>query len=122
MYLSDMGLARIKVGCSTMTHVQIVGTPCYAAPETFEGTAGKPSDVWGFGMVYLELCGGRRAWGNVSHYNELMAKLLLKNLPDFSHLSLQQQRICRGCLNYDSKQRKSMEEILIMIRASLIQN
>ena len=55
-----------------MTCVQIVGTPCYAAAETFEGIAGKPSDVWGFGMVYLELCGGWRAWGKVYHYNELI--------------------------------------------------
>ena len=109
------------MGCSTMTHVQIVGTPGYAAPETFEGAAGIPSDVWGFGMVYLELCSGRRAWGNVSHYNELLQKLMLKVLPDFSHLSLQQQRVCRGCLNYDSKKRQSMEEILIIIRASLVQ-
>ena len=62
MYMCDMGLAKIKVGCSTMICVQIVGTPCYAAPETFEGTAGKPSDVWSFGMVYLELYGGQRAW------------------------------------------------------------
>ena len=57
VYLSDMGLAKIKLGCTTMTQVQIVGTPCYAAPETFEGSAGKPSDVWGSGMVYLELYG-----------------------------------------------------------------
>ena len=55
VYLSDMGLAKVKVGCSTMIHVQIIGTPCYAAPETFEGAAGKPSDVWGFGMIYVEL-------------------------------------------------------------------
>ena len=118
MYLSDMGLAKIKAGCSTMTCVRIVGTPCYAAPETFEGAAGKPSDVWGFGMVYLELCGGQKAWGNVCHYNELLAKLMLKKLPDFSHLNVQQQRVCRECLNYDPKQRKSIEDILIIIRTN----
>ena len=72
MYMCDMGLAKIKVGCSTMTCVQIVDTPCYAAPEMCEGIAGKPSDIWGFGMVYMELCGGRRAWGSVCHYNELV--------------------------------------------------
>ena len=121
MYMCDMGLAKIKVGCSTMTNVQIVGTPCYAAPETFEGTAGKPSDVWGFGMVYMELCGGRRAWGSVCHYNELVKKLLLKKVPDFSYLNLRQQEICRGCLTHDIKQRKTMEQLLLMIRASLTQ-
>ena len=115
VYLSDMGLARI----ATMTAVQIVGTPCYAAPETFEGSAGKPSDVWGFGMIYLELCGGRRAWGSVTHYNELLRKLLLKKLPEFSHLTSRQQEICRGCLNFDSKQRMTIDDILKMIRASV---
>ena len=58
MHMCNMELAKIKDGCSSMTCVQIVGTPCYAAAETFEGIAGKPSDVWGFGMVYMELCGG----------------------------------------------------------------
>ena len=119
MYMCDMGLAKIKVGCSTMTCVQIVGTPCYAAPETFEGTAGKPSDVWSFGMVYLELCGGQRAWGSVCHYNELVKHLLLKKVPDFSYLNFRQQQICRGCLTHDTKQRKTMEQILSMIHASL---
>ena len=119
VYMCDMGLAKIKVGCSTMTCVQIVGTPCYAAPETFEGTAGKPSDVWSFGMVYLELCGGQRAWGSVCHYNELVKHLLLKKVPDFSYLNFRQQQICRGCLTHDTKQRKTMEQILSMIRASL---
>lgn len=119
VYLSDMGLARIKVGCATMTAVQIVGTPCYAAPETFEGSAGKPSDVWGFGMVYLELCGGRRAWGSVTHYNELLRKLLLKKLPELSHLTSKQEEICKGCLNFDSKQRMTIKQILQMIRASV---
>lgn len=105
-----------------MTHVQIIGTPCYAAPETFEGAAGKPSDVWGFGMVYVELCGGRRAWGSVCHYNELVAKLLLKTVPDFSHLSIQQQQISRACLTHDPKQRKTMQQILMMIRTSLTEH
>ena len=56
--MCNMELAKIKDGCSSMTCVQIVGTPCYAAAETFEGIAGKPSDVWDFRMVYLELCDG----------------------------------------------------------------
>ena len=68
MYMCGMG---VKVGYSTMTCVQMVDTPCYAAPDMFEGIAWKPSDVWGFGMVYMKLCGGRRAQDNVCHYNEL---------------------------------------------------
>ena len=40
--MCDMGLAKIKVGCSTITCVQIVDTPCYAAPEMCEGIAGNP--------------------------------------------------------------------------------
>ena len=119
MYMCDMGLAKIKVGCSTMTHVRIVGTPAYAAPETFDGVAGKASDVWGFGVVYLELCGGKRAWGGVSHYNELLKKMLRKEVSNFSHLNYRQQQICRGCLAFDPKERKTMGQLLLMIRASL---
>ena len=55
VYITDMGLARIKMGCTTMTQVGVIGTPYYAAPETFKGEAGTPSDVWGLGMVLLEL-------------------------------------------------------------------
>ena len=78
-----------------MTCVQIVDTPCYAAPEMCEGIAGKPSDVWSFGIVYMELCGGRRAWGSVYHYNELVKNLLLKKMPDFSYLNFRKQEIYR---------------------------
>ena len=74
-----------------MTHVSLVGTPCYTAPETFEGSAGKSSDVWGFRVVYLELCGGRRAWGAESVI--IMSYILLKEVPLFSHLNSQQQEI-----------------------------
>ena len=52
MYLTDMGMAKIKVGCATMTQVQLVGTPYYAAPETYDGNVGKPSDVWSLGMIF----------------------------------------------------------------------
>ena len=72
-------------------------------------------------MVYLELCGGQRAWGSVCHYNELVKNLLLKKVPNFSYLNFQQQEICRGCLTHDIKQRKTMEQLLLMICASLTQ-
>ena len=82
VHLSDMGLAKIKVGCSKMTHVQILGTLCYAAPEIFEGTAGKPSDVWGF---HLELCGRKRVFATTVIYKLLLKKCLI---------NFQNQQIC----------------------------
>ena len=57
--------------------------------------------------------------GEVCHYNELVAKLLLKKVPDFSYLTMQQQQICRACLTHDPKQRKTMEQLLMIIRTSL---
>ena len=52
---------------STMTHVQ-------TAPETFEGAAGKPSDVWGSMLN----CVVDEEHGEVCHYNELVAKIVAK--------------------------------------------
>ena len=36
-------------------------------------------------------------------------------------LNFQQQETYRGCLTHDIKQRKAMEQLLLMIRASLTQ-
>lgn len=112
-----MGLARLKIGLSTMSNVAIVGTPYYSAPETFQGQVGKPSDVWSYGVVLVELFGGQRAWGDVKHQNELVGKIMKKELPVMvSHLVPQWRELCMLCLNYEPSKRKSMEEILRAVR------
>jgi len=115
VYVCDMGLAKIKVGCSTMTHVSLVGTPCYAAPETFEESAGKSSNVWGFRVAYLELCGGRKAWGAESVITMSYSKDFVKRSTVVFTL---EQEICKGCLMFDPKEHKTMEQILVMLHAT----
>ena len=112
MYLTDMGMAKIKVGHATMTQVQLVGTPYYAAPETYDGIVGKPSDAWSLGMVFLELYSGKHAWGEVTNHNQLVKLILTKQLPKMGHLDQVQQKICKACLTFDPKSRKSVHEVL----------
>jgi len=33
----------------------------------------------------VELFGGARAWGNLKHHNELLAKIILKQIPSTKH-------------------------------------
>ena len=118
MYLTDMGMAKIKVGHATMTQMQLVGTPYYAAPETYDGIVGKPSDVWSLGMVFLELYSGKHAWGEVTNHNQLVKLILTKQLPKMGHLDQVQQKICKACLIFDPKSRKLVHEVLQLLRTS----
>ena len=111
-------MAKIKVGHATMTQVQLVGTPYYAAPETYDGIVGKPSDVWSLGMVFLELYSGKHAWGEVTNHNQLVKLILTKQLPKMGHLDQVQQKICKACLIFDPKSRKSVHEVLQLLRTS----
>ena len=111
-------MAKIKVGHATMTQVQLVGTPYYAAPETYDGIVGKPSDVWSLGMVFLELYSGKHAWGEVTNQNQLVKLILTKQLPKMGHLDQVQQKICKACLIFDPKSRKSVHEVLQLLRTS----
>ena len=63
--MTDMGLAKLKMGGSSIINVigsDNRGTPYYSAPETFYGQVGKASDV---STVLLELYTGKHAWGEV---------------------------------------------------------
>ena len=112
-----MGLAKLKINLSTMSNVAVVGTPYYSAPETFRGQVGKPLDVWTYGVVLVELFGGQHAWGNVQHHNELIGKIMQKELPTMiTCLAPQWRELCMLCLNHDISKRKSMEEVLHAIR------
>ena len=99
-----------------MTQVDARCTPYYCAPETFDGKAGIASDVWSYGLVALELFGGKQAWGTIQHRNELIKKILCKEIPCLSHLSSLGKTICHMCLKYEPKERKTMLDILEVLR------
>ena len=58
-----MGLAKLKVSNTTVNKMDVTGTPYYSAPETYYGKVAVALDTWSFGIVMIELFGGRRAWG-----------------------------------------------------------
>ncbi|KAM0908032.1 hypothetical protein ACQ4PT_015739 [Festuca glaucescens] len=60
--ISDFGLARIfKEECSAVNTGRVVGTYGYMAPEfVMEGVFSVKSDVFGFGVLLLEILSGQR--------------------------------------------------------------
>ena len=113
-----MGLAKLETCSQTMTNIDARCTPYYSAPETFKGKAGIASDVWSYGLVALELFGGKRAWGHINHRKELIKKLECKEVPIMSHLSAFSRSVCLMCLSYEPKERKTMLDVLQKLRAS----
>lgn len=61
--LSDFGLAKLgPVGDNTHVSTRVMGTYGYCAPEyAMSGKLTLKSDIYGFGVVLLELITGRRA-------------------------------------------------------------
>lgn len=56
--ICDFGLSR-TLDQSIQASVTLAGTPCYIAPELWEGDeAGFSSDVWSLGIIIYELCVG----------------------------------------------------------------
>lgn len=111
-----MGLAKLKTSNSTITKMDPTSTPYYSAPETYYGGVGKPSNIWSFGVVMIELFGSKRAWGELKHYNELVANIMSKKIPSMVHLTLPAKKVCECCLVYEPKGRKTMTDILSLLR------
>ncbi|CAN4094094.1 unnamed protein product [Withania somnifera] len=129
--LSDFGLAKMgpRNGDSHVT-TKVVGTYGYAAPEYMAtGHLYVRSDVYGFGVVLLEILSGRRVLDlnrpNGEHNLVDWAKPMLPDKKKLRKLmdpklegqypskaSYQIAKIILQCLEPDPKTRPSMEEIL----------
>ncbi|KAK6941692.1 Protein kinase domain [Dillenia turbinata] len=129
--LSDFGLAKAgPQGDKTHVSTRVVGTYGYAAPEyVMTGHLTSKSDVYGFGVVLLEILTGRRsmdkkrpsreqnlvAWGRPY----LTEKRKLYQLVDprlelnYSIKGVQKvAQLASICLSRDPKSRPAMEEVV----------
>ena len=107
VYVTDMGLTKLKVNLSAMSNVAVVGTPYYSAPETFHGQVGEPSDIWNCGIMLLELFGAQCTCSNIWHHIDLIDKMMQKELPTrIIHLAPHWRELCTLCLNHDSSKGK----------------
>ncbi|KAJ9673310.1 hypothetical protein PVL29_023104 [Vitis rotundifolia] len=129
--LSDFGFAKLgpSDGDSHVT-TQIVGTYGYAAPEYIAtGHLYVKSDVYGFGVVLLEMLTGKQAldinrpagqqnlveWTKPSLPNKRkLKKIMDPRLRDLYPLKAATQvaELILNCLESDPKKRPSMEEVL----------
>ncbi|XP_004238436.2 probable serine/threonine-protein kinase PIX13 isoform X1 [Solanum lycopersicum] len=129
--LSDFGLAKMgPVNGDSHVTTKIVGTYGYAAPEYMAtGHVYVKSDVYGFGVVLLEILSGRRVLDlnrpNGEHNLVDWAKPMLPDKKKLRKLmdprleaqypskaAFQIAEIILKCLEPDPKNRPSMEEIL----------
>ncbi|KAK7379702.1 hypothetical protein VNO78_34391 [Psophocarpus tetragonolobus] len=139
--ISDFGLATSPPPGKSHISTCVVGTFGYAAPEyVATGHLTVKSDVYGFGVVLLEIVTGVRALDTQRPRDMqilvkwarpyLSSKRRFKNIMDvriegqFSlEAALQTQQIIVKCLAHDSKQRPSMKDVLEKLEAiKAIQN
>ncbi|NP_001234995.1 protein kinase [Glycine max] len=129
--ISDFGLAKLgPSGGQSHVTTRVMGTYGYAAPEYIAtGHLYVKSDVYGFGVVLLEILTGMRALDtkrptgqqNLVEWTKplLSSKKKLKTIMDAKIVgqyspkaAFQAAQLTVKCLEHDPKQRPSMKEVL----------
>ncbi|CAL0313242.1 unnamed protein product [Lupinus luteus] len=134
--LSDFGLAKLgpSAGESHVT-TRIMGTYGYAAPEyVATGHLYVKSDVYGFGVVLLEMLTGMRAldtkrptgqqnlveWVKPNLYNKKKLKSIMDARIESQYsfkAALQAAQLTLKCLEHDPKNRPSMKDVVESLEA-----
>jgi serine/threonine-protein kinase len=103
VYVMDWGLACLmKPGGKTCAKsskdkVELVGTPCYIAPELIKGSPCSPqSDIFSLGMILFDIVTLHRAAGGKT-VNEVLKNIVNRNYCPFKH------RFLKGKLSNDLK-------------------
>ncbi|XP_028768266.1 LEAF RUST 10 DISEASE-RESISTANCE LOCUS RECEPTOR-LIKE PROTEIN KINASE-like 2.1 [Neltuma alba] len=116
--ISDFGLAKIlPIKDWIVSILEARGTAGYIAPEVFSrnyGNVSHKSDVFSFGMVVLEMVGGRRNMNaEVDHSSEIYVPQWI-----YKRLELNQE-LELGCIRNDTE--KEMVRKMIMVSLWCIQ-
>ncbi|KAJ4788597.1 Receptor kinase [Rhynchospora pubera] len=128
--ISDFGLAKLYPRDFSMVSLSIVrGTAGYIAPEllsrNFGGISDK-ADVYSYGMLLLEMAGGRRNWSpelenrSQEYYPSWMYDQLLKCQDQEINLHIDEieAKLCKvglWCIQMKPSDRPSMSEIVEML-------
>ena len=116
MCICDMGLAQVRSGSSVLCKATAAGTAMYIAPESFDGTFGPPTDVWAFGLVWIELFTGQYSWGNVINMMQMCRILQEKRMPPgLAKLDDCLKSLPEACLAHCPSARPSMSRVIQML-------
>ncbi|KAK7340940.1 hypothetical protein VNO77_21658 [Canavalia gladiata] len=110
--ISDFGLAKIcQKKESIVSIVGTRGTIGYIAPEVFSRTFGgvsHKSDVYSYGMLILEIIGGRKNYDSGGSYSSEMY------FPDWIYKDLEQGDILANCLVTTEEENKKVRKMTLV--------
>lgn len=118
--VSDFGLSTLVAsGTDTMQRNSSFGTVTHMPPELLTaGTLSKSTDAFSFGIIFLEMYYGRRAWLG-SNPVQVFAQASAGKLPFEIPAEAPAQLACllRRCLALDPAQRPALGEVLSDLQA-----
>ncbi|KAL1323150.1 hypothetical protein AAHE18_14G254200 [Arachis hypogaea] len=110
--IADFGLAKICKKKESIVSIQGTrGTPGYIAPEVFSRTFGKvshKSDVYSYGMLILELVGGRKNYDTGGSLTNEMY------FPDWIYKDLEEQNILGRGLSTTEEENDMIKKITLV--------
>ncbi|KAH9304352.1 hypothetical protein KI387_008756 [Taxus chinensis] len=138
--IADFGLAKLTN--REESHVSLTGargTPGYVAPEVWSknyGPVSDKSDVYGYGMLVMEMVGGRKnfdiqttrsskfyypEWAFKQVESGEFAKLRKVNIADEEDESIAKKMSLLGlwCIQYNPSQRPSMSKVIQMLEGTV---
>jgi len=108
LVLTDFGISSVTD--ATMHYTSAARTLRYSAPEAGSNWVGRPTDYWALGMMLVEALTGRHPFDGLSE--AVIAHWLVTKPIDVSGIADPRwQRLCRGLLARDPKQRWGTDEI-----------
>ena len=122
--LSDFGSSRWTIagadGGVCKTTQNVVGTAPYMSPESVRGKFSFASDIWAFGISFLELVTqGGDVWAHLGARDGfgLILKIGLLQEPNHvppipAHCSRKLRELLRSCFEMDYRRRPTAEELL----------
>ncbi|GMH01583.1 hypothetical protein Nepgr_003422 [Nepenthes gracilis] len=130
--VGDFGLAKLLDRRESHVTTAVRGTVGHIAPEYLStGQSSEKTDVFGFGMLLLELITGQKAldfgraanqkglmldWVRKLHREGKLGQIVDKNLKNFDHLELEEMaQVALICTQFNPSHRPKMSKVLRML-------